>query len=136
MAESQMTDHNASPMETTGFIDPFELSFVRPIMLSYHGSARCVNRYFPGVDFVAKRLATGSIMGESDTLQTVGVDFLGDIYAEKNGLSCLIIDRPDLCLDAFEVKLLREAIGKRQQELINILETRFAVLAANPIRHY
>lgn len=139
--DSQLTDYNSTPMDTHGIIDPFEMSFVRPIMLTYHGSARCINRYFSDPDvpdghFVAKRLATGSIMGESDTLQQIGVDFLGDIYAEKNGLICLIIDRPDLCLDAYEIKLLKEVIGKQQQELINILETRFKVLSENPIRHY
>mmetsp|Transcript_25345 Transcript_25345/g.31729 ORF Transcript_25345/g.31729 Transcript_25345/m.31729 type:complete len:82 (+) Transcript_25345:719-964(+) len=81
-------------------------------MLLYQGSARCINRYFHEVQFVAKRLATGSILGESDTLQRVGVDFLGDVYAEKHGLTCLIIERPDLTLDPFEIKILQEVIGK------------------------
>lgn len=80
-------------------------------MLMYTGSARCVNNYFPGTKFVAKRLATGSILGESDTLKMIGIDFFGDIYAEKNGLECLVIDKPDLALDAFEVNLLRQVMG-------------------------
>jgi len=45
-----------------------EHSFVRPTMLIYSGSARCVNDAFPNSKFLAKRLATGSIMGESDTI--------------------------------------------------------------------
>ena len=63
-----------------------EKSFCRPIMLMYAGSARCINKYFPKINFVAKRLATGSIIGESDTLKMIGIDFFGDIYAENNGL--------------------------------------------------
>ncbi len=45
-----------------------EKSFKRPIMLVYNGSARCINKAFPNYKFVAKRMTTGSIMGESDTI--------------------------------------------------------------------
>lgn len=69
-------------MGVYGQLNPLEISFVRPIMLLFRGSARCINSYFPEISFTAKRLATGSIIGESDTLQTVGIEFLGDIYAE------------------------------------------------------
>lgn len=88
-----------------------ERSFCRPIMLMYAGSARCVNKSFKGSPFVAKRLATGSILGESDAMKCVGIDFFGDIYAERNGLQCLVIEKPDLCLDKFEMKILREKLG-------------------------
>ena len=64
------------------------MSFVRPILLLFDGSACCVNSYF-SEHFTAKRLTTGSIIGESDTLQRVGIEFLGDIYAEQDGLVCL-----------------------------------------------
>ena len=63
-----------------------ETSFCRPIMLMYSGSARCVNKSFPDWKIVAKRLATGSILGESDSMSCVGIDFFGHIYAESNGL--------------------------------------------------
>ena len=76
-------------------------------MILFKGSARCVNSYFPGMPFTAQRLATGCVIGESDTLQTVGIEYLGDIYAEQDGLICLTIERPDLCLDNFEVEILR-----------------------------
>ena len=105
-------------------------------MLMYTGSARCVNKYFHGTKFVAKRLATGSILGESDTLKMIGIDFFGDIYAEKNGLECLVIDKPDLALDAFEINLLRQVMGLHNHELQNMLETRFEVLRNNPIKNY
>ena len=61
--------------------------------------------------FVAKRLATGSILGESDAMRCVGIDFFGDIYAEKKGLQCLVIEKPDLSLDTFEMKVLKEKLG-------------------------
>ena len=89
-----------------------EKSFCRPIMLMHDGTARVVNKYFAnnsgqngdkGMSFVAKRLATGSLIGESDTLKCVGIDFFGDIYAEKTGLMCLVIDKPDITLDEFEI---------------------------------
>ena len=75
---------NTYPRESSIFRP--ERSCARPIMLLFSGSARCVNKYFPGVSFVAKRLATGSMIGESDAIQSLGIDFFGDIYAEKNGL--------------------------------------------------
>ena len=87
-----------------------EKSFARPIMLMFSGSARCINRHFP-VSFVAKRLATGSIFGESDAMKLIGIDFFGDIYAETKGLTCLIIEKPDLVLDIFEIKILKEVLG-------------------------
>ena len=80
-----------------------EKSNTRPIMLMFQGSAVCVNRHFDNVEFVAKRLATGSLLGESDTINCIGIDFFGDIYAEQNGLICLVIDKPDLNLDIYEV---------------------------------
>ena len=80
-------------------------------MLMYAGSARCVNKSFKGSSFVVKRLATGSILGESDALKCVGIDFFGDIYAECHGLECLVIEKPDLCLDTFEMKFLKEKLG-------------------------
>lgn len=105
-------------------------------MVLFKGSARCINNYFPGVSFTARRLATGSIIGESDSLQKVGIEFLGDIYAEQDGLICLIIERPDLYLDAFEIKVLQERLGKQHKELISMLETRFKELRENPIKEY
>ena len=82
-------------------------------MLLHSGSARCVNKHFTikkddkdeekVISFVAKRLATGSILNESDAFGSVGIDFFGDIYAEKDGLKCLAIENPDKCLDAFEL---------------------------------
>ena len=90
-----------------------EKSFVRPIMLLYKGTARCVNNYYPRVQCVAKQLASGSLIGESDTLNCVGIDYFGDIYAEQDGLVCLVIERPDLSLGAFEIKLLREILGNQ-----------------------
>lgn len=103
-----MSEFNGTPVNRAnyGFINPLEMSFSRPIMLLFRGSARCRNSYFPDVSFTAKRLATGSIIGESDMLQRVGIEFLGDIYAEQDGLVCLTIERPDLCLDKFEIQLL------------------------------
>ena len=91
--------------QSKGLFRP-EKSFCRPIMLMYSGQARCINSYFTDLNFVAKRLATGSILGESDATESVGIDFLGDIYAEKNGLECLVIEKPDLCLDEYEKKIL------------------------------
>ena len=86
-------------------------------MLMYEGSARCVNKSFGGLSFVVKRLATGSILGESDAMKCIGIDFFGDIYAENNGLKCLVIESPDLCLDMFEMKVLREKLGIQNHEL-------------------
>ena len=91
--------------QSKGLFRP-EKSFCRPIMLMYAGQARCINNYFPDLSFVAKRLATGSILGESDATQSIGIDFFGDIYAEKNGLECLVIEKPDLCLDEYEKRVL------------------------------
>ena len=111
------------------------MSFMRPIMLLFRGSACCVNTYFKD-HFTAKRLTTGSIIGESDVLQRVGIEFLGDIYADKDGLTCLTIGRPDLALDVFEIKILQEALGNQNRELISMLETRFKDLRDNPIKDY
>lgn len=80
--EAASSENSQTPLGHQGHINPLEISFVRPIMLLFRGSARCINNYFPGVTFTAKRLATGSLIGESDTLQRVGIEFLGDIYAE------------------------------------------------------
>lgn len=80
-------------------------------MLMFNGTARCINRHFQNMSFVAKRLATGSILGESDALEAIGIDFFGDIYAEKDGLQCLVIRKPDLVLDVFEKKILNGALG-------------------------
>ena len=105
-------------------------------MLMYAGSARCINKYFKPTTFIAKRLATGSILGESDALKMVGIDFFGDIYAEKSGLQCLVIDKPDKVLDAFEITLLREILGLHNHDLQNMLETRFKELRHEPIKNY
>ena len=37
------------------------------------------------------KLATGAVFGESDCLQSIGYEFLGDIYAGKEGMDCLVI---------------------------------------------
>ncbi len=113
-----------------------EKSFKRPIMLVYNGSARCINKAFPNYKFVAKRMTSGSIMGESDTIQSIGIEFFGDIYAEKEGLQCLVIEKPDLVLDIFEQKLLKSVLGSSNHDLKSMLETRFKPLRDNPIKNY
>lgn len=113
-----------------------EKSFCRPIMMMYDGTARVVNKYFEGHSFVAKRLATGSILGESDTLKCVGIDYFGDIYAEKNGLMCLVIEKPDIALDEFEILILKETLGIQHHDLQNMLETRFPILMEHKIKNY
>ena len=53
---------------------------------------------------------SGDIFGESDLLNIIGVDFLGDIYAGNTGLTCLCIEKPDKIFQLFEVELLREIL--------------------------
>ena len=48
------------------------------------------------------RLVPGTVFGESDCLQIVGFEFLGDIYAGKAGLECLVIPNPDRVLQEYE----------------------------------
>ena len=37
------------------------------------------------------KLSAGAVFGESDCLQILGYEFLGDIYAGKEGLDCLVV---------------------------------------------
>ena len=42
-------------------------------------------------EILITRLSTGTVFGESDCLSIIGYEFLGDIYAGKGGLECLVI---------------------------------------------
>lgn len=50
-------------------------------------------------------------------MKCIGIDYFGDIYAEKNGLYCLVIEKPDLCLDMFEMRVLKEELNSKHLEL-------------------
>ena len=57
-------------------------------------------------------MPNGSIIGESDAVSAIGIDFFGDIYAGQEGLECLVIEQPDIELDEYEKKILQNAMGK------------------------
>ena len=56
------------------------------------------------------RLGAGAVFGESDCLQIIGYEFLGDIFAGENGLECLVITEPDLVLAEYERQFLRNML--------------------------
>lgn len=120
-----MTVKTIEEIQYQGNIFRDEVSFCRPILLLYSGSARCVNQHFPESPFVAKRLATGGIVALSDALGLAGIDFFGDIYAEKKGLQVLMLEKPDQVLDAYERLILREVMNTNLNELQNMMESRF-----------
>ena len=74
-------------------------------------------------DIEITKLSTGAVFGESDCLQTVGYEFLGDIYAGKEGVDCLVIQQPDLVLAMYERELLRGSLKNQHRELISMIET-------------
>ena len=51
-------------------------------------------------------MPNGSIIGESDAVSAIGIDFFGDIYAGQEGLECLVIENADIELDEYEKKIL------------------------------
>ena len=69
------------------------------------------------------KLASGAVFGESDCLQTIGYDYLGDIYAGKDGMDCLVVQRPDLVISLFERELLRGTLKNQHRNLIQMIET-------------
>ena len=58
------------------------------------------------------------MFGESECLEVVGYDFLGDIYAGKEGLDCLVVQHPDLVLAMYERELLKGALKNQHRDLI------------------
>ena len=69
------------------------------------------------------KLTPGSVFGESDCLSIIGYEFLGDIFAGKAGLECLVIPQPDLVLQHFERQILKNLLQNQHHRLISMAET-------------
>jgi len=82
------------------------------------------------------KLASGSVFGESDCLRMVGYDFLGDIYAGKDGMDCLVVQEPDLVISLFERDLLKGVLKHQHRNLIQMIETQNKYLAIHPLNKY
>ena len=95
----------------------------RSLCFVLEGSCTVVN---PVDNFKVFELRAGNHFGASDLLRIVDSDFLGDIVAGEQGARVLVIPKPDLVLQYYEMKILEAKLKDQLDTVKFMLESKYS----------
>lgn len=97
-------------------------SNIRSLGLILEGTADVIN---PNDNFCVCHLGQGSHFGAADLIQSVGVEYFGNIYAGPRGLKILLVERPDHAIQLFERKNMQEELRADLKSICFLVENKY-----------
>lgn len=102
------------------------------------GTANIVLKDPKGNSQKVSSLRSGEVLGLSDLLRIIGVEYFGDIVVDPNGppLEVMVIEKPDQVFGLDERNILHAALHDHSMNLKIMLETSHKFLQAHPLKVY